>query len=149
MVQILGLYAISFPCASWRLAHPHLSSSMKHLRIMMEQAASVLCQHGLSTAIFAPAWPYEHFSTVISQGMERTIAKAVDRSMWEGVILPEELGCDCRKGRPHHTLFYRSNPIIGQFNELPSGSNQFFETHFNREINDVSPSRDEVCTALN
>ena len=115
------------------------------LRIMTdEQAASILSQHGFSTALFAPAWTYEHFSTATPSSEELPIAVAVDRSMWEGIMLPDELGCDCRRGKPHHTEFYRSNPIIKQIDEFPTGSNQFFETHFSKGYEEISSPGDEA-----
>ena len=109
----------------------------------------MLSQHGFSAAIFAPAWTYEHFSTDILRSSEPPIAKAVDRAMWEGVTLPEELDCDCRKGKPHHTMFYKSNPITKQIEEFPAGSNQFFETHFARGFEEIPKSGEEACVVLN
>lgn len=88
---------------------------------------------GFSTAIFAPAWTYEHFSnihSVDSNISETSLAKAVDRSMWEGSSLPENLGCDCLKGKPHHTETYKTHPITKHAGEFPAGSSTFFHTHF-------------------
>ena len=95
-----------------------------------------LANGGFSTAIFGPAWTHEHFSTssLIHDPWGNTIstANAVDQSLWEGFALPEELGCDCRKGRPHHIKDYKLNPIIKSAREYPAGSISFLETNFSR-----------------
>ena len=90
---------------------------------------SVLAKHGFSTAIFGGAWSHEHFTT-IQVDAQISIAEAVKYSMWEGKSLPTELGCDCLKGRPHHTSEYTSNPIVASACEMPAGSLLFFETDF-------------------
>lgn len=59
-----------------------------------------------------------------------SVAKAVDKSMWEGTSLPNDLKCDCLKGRPHHVADYKSNPIIKYAKEHPAGSSKFFHTDF-------------------
>ena len=97
---------------------------------------ATLADEGFSTAIFGPAWTHEHFSTSAMRkppnGCVLSIAKAVDRSMWEGFTLPDELGCDCRKGRPHHSKDYRLNAIIKSAREYPAGSGTFLKTSFSR-----------------
>ncbi|KAL8718237.1 MAG: hypothetical protein Q9225_004595 [Loekoesia sp. 1 TL-2023] len=97
-------------------------------------AMSVLSSSGFCTAMFAPAWAYEHFSTSSLQRIgprsQSSIARQVDESMWTGSCLPEELCCDCRKGKPHHTDFYKNRPIIRYAHEYPAGSLRFFETRF-------------------
>lgn len=50
--------------------------------------------------------------------------------MWHGTALPDELGCDCPVGRPHHTPEYISNPVVMHAREFPAGSSLFFETDF-------------------
>lgn len=98
------------------------------------QAVSALAQAGFSATIFAPAWTYEHFST--SSPMEpdgscaASVASKVDRSMWEGCSLPEELDCDCCKGKPHHTREYQEYPIVDWAVEHPAGSTTYFQTDF-------------------
>lgn len=62
----------------------------------------------------------------------RSIAKAVDRSVWEGAALPDNLGCDCKKGRPHHTAYYLLNSISEHGAESPAGSQSYFDTDFSR-----------------
>lgn len=95
---------------------------------------SILSGSGFSTAMFAPAWPYEHFDTSPSAkfGCEDgpSIADRVDQSMWTGAPLPDELSCDCHKGRPHHTKFYQDHPVTRYAQEYPAGSSHFFETNF-------------------
>lgn len=101
------------------------------------QAMGVLAKGRYSTAIFAPAWSYEHFptsvpaSTACLQGMT-SIAKAVDRSVWEGFALPENLCCDCRQGRPHHDGDYQNTPIVASSREYPVGSSCYLHTDFSQ-----------------
>lgn len=92
------------------------------------QASRVLAEHGFSTAIFGDAWTHEHFSSSSPSG--RSMAECVQRSTWEGWPLPNDLGCDCREGMPHHTSFYRVNPIMAYAHEYPVGSTTYFETDF-------------------
>ncbi|KAI4168657.1 MAG: hypothetical protein LQ343_006238 [Gyalolechia ehrenbergii] len=81
--------------------------------------------------MFGPAWAYEHFTAFnISSGIKPSIAHQVDDSMWTGICLPDELYCDCREGKPHHTDFYQSHAIIEFAQEYPTGSSRFFETRF-------------------
>ena len=72
------------------------------------------------------------------------MAKAVDRSLWQGASLPAELGCDCRKGRPHHTSSYKANPIIASVCEYPVGISSFFETNFTQAFTWNMDSEGEV-----
>lgn len=57
-------------------------------------------------------------------------AVAVERAMWEGTGLPDELSCDCKDGHPHHRLGYREMPITRASREYPAGSALFLETNF-------------------
>lgn len=95
---------------------------------------SVLSASGFSAAMFAPAWPYEHFaispSAVSGFKDGPSVADRVDQSLWTGVPLPDELFCDCHKGKPHHTQFYQEHPIARYAREYPAGSSTFFETSF-------------------
>ena len=86
-----------------------------------------LADAGVSTAIFAPAWTHEHFSAELN-GLE-SISDKVNRSMWEGCTLPEQLLCDC-KGRPHHTSSYQLHSILKSSIQYPAGSATFFYTDF-------------------
>ena len=102
----------------------------------------MLAEHGFSAAIFAPAWTHEHFST-LSNG-EIPKAEVVEHAIWEGNNLQYELGCDCREGRPHHTLEYKSNPIVRFARESPAGSFFLLETNFERAFTQHSTSEDQV-----
>lgn len=87
--------------------------------------------------MFAPAWAFEHFPTSPSQEVSyqqqrESIAKAVDRSMWEGYSLPPNLSCDCSQGRPHHTKYYQETPIVSGATEYPAGSSTYLQTDFSR-----------------
>ena len=73
-------------------------------------------------------------------------AKAVDQSMWEGFTLPEDLGCDCHKGEPHHSQYYRPLPIVKSAREYPAGSNSFLETNFSRAFTLQIDQGGSVCT---
>lgn len=102
---------------------------------------SVLSESGFSTAVFAPAWAYEHFprsTSALLGSKERTsIASQVDESLWTGVPLPEQLTCDC-KGRPHHTEYYRNHYITRYAQQYPAGSSHFFETNFAQAFQPLS-----------
>ncbi|EON61817.1 hypothetical protein W97_01034 [Coniosporium apollinis CBS 100218] len=86
-------------------------------------AVAALAAEGLQAGIFAPAWPFEHCPSC---------AKAIQRSMWTGDRLPEELDCGCGKERPHHTTEYMQNPITKFAREHPAGSDRFLYTNFSR-----------------
>ena len=103
-----------------------------------------LAGDGFSTAIFGPAWTYEHFST-FPNGNTMPIAKAVHRSMWEGFALPEELNCDCHKDRAHHSTDYRSNPIVNSARQYPAGSSLFLETNFSPAFAFKTEQRNVGC----
>ena len=66
------------------------------------------------------------------QQRQESIAKAVDRSMWEGSSLPSNLYCDCSQGRPHHTKYYQETPIVNSATEYPAGSSTYLHTDFTR-----------------
>ena len=52
--------------------------------------------------------------------------------MWEGFSLPKDLGCDCRRGKPHHTPEYQKCPIVKWACEKPTGSASYLQTNFTR-----------------
>jgi len=87
-----------------------------------------LAESGFSAAVFGPGWTHEHFPVSSANG--KSIAQSVERSVWEGTLLPDELDCDCRKGRPHHTQDYEMNPVVKFAREFPVGSPSFFYTNF-------------------
>ena len=90
----------------------------------------LLKEKGYSKAVFGPAWTYEHFSTGTSASTSQSMAKAVDKSLWEGATLPKDLGCDCTKGKPHHTARYQLNSISVHSSEYPAGSSTYLHTEF-------------------
>ncbi|KAL8819486.1 MAG: hypothetical protein Q9191_007727 [Dirinaria sp. TL-2023a] len=97
-------------------------------------AVRALAQASFSATVFAPAWTHEHFSTALPVESDcrrrASIASQVDRSMWEGFTLPKDLGCDCHKGKPHHTAEYQKCPIIEWAVEYPAGSESYLQTDF-------------------
>lgn len=110
------------------------------------QALGVLADAGFSTAIFAPAWTHEHFST--SSADSPSIAEKVEEAVWQGLPLPDQLGCDCRKGRPHHTVEYQLNPISRHAREFPVGTSSYVETDFQVAFERTATSQDQVCISL-
>ena len=96
------------------------------------QAVRKLASNGFPAAMFGPAWTYQHFSAC--NGM----SVAVDQAMWEGKILPDDLQCDCREGRPHQRDGYLSNGIITSAREFPVGSKRFFATDFRKPFEMVN-----------
>ncbi|KAL8922762.1 MAG: hypothetical protein Q9172_003439 [Xanthocarpia lactea] len=98
-------------------------------------AMNTLTQNGFSTAMFAPAWAFEHFPISSSAGGSSrgpSVAHQVDESLWTGASLLDELLCDCHGRKPHHTNHYKSNAITRFAQEYPAGSSTFFETGFNQ-----------------
>ena len=96
---------------------------------------AVLAQEGFSTAVFAPAWTYEHFPICPSNhpngARTPSMARSVERALWEGCQLPVEVCCNCH-GRPHHTRDYRKHPILHYAREFPAGSLSYLYTDFTR-----------------
>lgn len=115
-------------------------------------AVHTLATEGFSTAIFGPAWTYEHFPTSALvdplHGYKISLAKAVDMSMWEGSDLPEELNCDCHGEGTHHTNDYRPNPIVNHACEFPAGTASFLETNFIRAFERKEAEGSDVCIPL-
>ena len=95
----------------------------------------VLAQEGFSTAVFAPAWTYEHFPICPSDhpngARTLSMARSVERALWEGCQLPVEVCCNCH-GRPHHTGDYRKHPILHYARESPAGSLSYLYTDFTK-----------------
>ena len=84
--------------------------------------------------IFGPAMALEHFGKH---------GKAVDRSIWEGTPLPEDLKCDCSE-RPGD--FHPENstaPIIKFVKRYEAGSRDFFFTNFERAFTKL-PQSDNI-----
>lgn len=83
-------------------------------------AVTELARLGLSAGVFAPAWSFEHFP---GHG------RAVERAMWEGTPLPEDLECSCGTSRHQPNL---ETPIMRSAGECAAGSETFFYTDFSR-----------------
>lgn len=96
-------------------------------------AVSKLAELGFSAGLFAPAWSFEHFPYH---------GRAVERVVWEGVALPQDIDCSCgNSGTRHHTN--KENAVIKTAREFPAGSESFFFTDFNRafiQYDDDRPS---------
>jgi len=112
---------------------------------------AALAQAGFSTAVFAPGWPFEHFDTSLLKATDAapttSMAEAVDRSVWEGHSLPVDLGCDCRKGKPHHTNAYRKHPILRHAREYPAGSSSYFHSDFTKAFRqDINGLRSRLAS---
>ena len=82
-----------------------------------------LAKIGLSAGIFAPAWPYEHFSHNPA---------LVNGAMWDEKNLPEGLECSCKPPSPHRISSSRDHPITRSARDYPVGSDSFFHTAFDR-----------------
>lgn len=98
-----------------------------------------LAELGLGAGIFAPAWPYEHFSSD---------SKAVERSMWMGETLPEALHCACIPRTQHAIQDYQTYPILKNAQESPAGSETFFYTNFVQAFNLVTGIGDKISANL-
>ncbi|KAF2711022.1 glycoside hydrolase family 85 protein [Pleomassaria siparia CBS 279.74] len=97
-------------------------------------AVTKLADFGLSVGIFAPAWSFEHFP-----GHGRTI----ERAMWCGEVLPENIECSCGNLRLQHPP-NRGYPITRSARQFPAGSEFFFYTDFTRAFG----SHEEVQSDL-
>ncbi|OCL10608.1 glycoside hydrolase family 85 protein [Glonium stellatum] len=103
-------------------------------------AVAKLAEIGLSAGIFAPAWTFEHFPKH---------SRAVERSMWDGELLPDDLDCSCEKGQPHQTLRYLQYPITHFAHEYPAGSEYFFYTDFSRSFANHRRELNEIYDGKN
>ncbi|KAI5195186.1 hypothetical protein E4T39_08316 [Aureobasidium subglaciale] len=90
-----------------------------------------LAEVGLSAGIFAPAWPYEHFTSLSD-------SQDVERSMWTGSALPKSLNCECASKSCHFVEGYRAHPILEKAREHPAGSNTFFYSDFTQAFTKYS-----------
>ncbi|KAF2084673.1 glycoside hydrolase family 85 protein, partial [Saccharata proteae CBS 121410] len=88
---------------------------------------------GFSTGIFAPAWTYEHFP---GHGA------AMERCMWEGDALSDDITCGCRSASQHPTN--TDNPITSSACWYPAGSPTFFYTNFSRAFASHDPALNEI-----
>lgn len=93
-------------------------------------AVAELAKMGASAGIFAPAWPYEHFSRH---------HEAVDRAMWDGQRLPKDLECSCHPAHPHSRIGYQAHAITRMAVEHAAGSRSFFYTDFRKAFTPSAP----------
>ncbi|PNS14612.1 hypothetical protein CAC42_1634 [Sphaceloma murrayae] len=80
-----------------------------------------LADIGVSSGLFAPAWPYEHFDAH---------RKEVETSMWTGRPLPKDVACTCKPGDVHMIPLYKEYPILRFANAYPAGTASFFFSDF-------------------
>lgn len=120
----------AIPCFHIPFHIPHSFRAARPLLTLIK-AMRTLADADVSAAIFAPSWTHEHFSANLSN-FEST-SDEVNESLWEGTILPDQLGCDCN-GTPHHTSAYRMNSILESAVEYPAGSSEYFHTSFSSAL---------------
>lgn len=87
-------------------------------------AVTKLAQLGLSAGVFAPAWSFEHFP---GQG------RAVERTMWHGDDLPDDIECSCGNTAVRHQQM-EGRCITKSAMRFPAGSEEFFFTDFSRSF---------------
>ncbi|MCJ1285373.1 hypothetical protein MMC26_004713 [Xylographa opegraphella] len=104
-------------------------------------AVKVLSDHGFSSAIFGPAWGYEHFRTSSESFDQQPLAKSVDQSLWDGSSLPHNVQCGCKDGQVHKTALYETNPITSNAYEFPAGSSTFLESDFGRAFDRMTDDK--------
>ncbi|KAF2744493.1 glycoside hydrolase family 85 protein [Sporormia fimetaria CBS 119925] len=85
-------------------------------------AVSELAKTGLSATLFGPAWSFEHFPG------HGTI---VERAVWDGCGLPEDLDCSCGSAKEYHPV-NSALPITKTARRYAAGSDRFFYTDFRR-----------------
>ncbi|KAF2182736.1 glycoside hydrolase family 85 protein [Zopfia rhizophila CBS 207.26] len=85
-------------------------------------AVTKLAEVDLSVGIFAPAWSFEHFP---GRG------RAVERAMWDGGGLPDDVTCTCGKASQCHPP-NRGYSITRSARGYPAGSESFFYSDFKR-----------------
>ncbi|KAL1795452.1 hypothetical protein ACET3X_005676 [Alternaria dauci] len=85
-------------------------------------AVAKMADYGLPVGIFAPAWSFEHF-----QGHGR----CVERAIWEGESLPEDLKCSCGDCEFWHPP-NKEWPVLRTAKERVAGSEHVFYTDFSR-----------------
>ncbi|MCJ1399165.1 hypothetical protein MMC11_002367 [Xylographa trunciseda] len=127
---------------------PTISPRSLYCRTDTQQAVKVLSERGFSSAIFGPAWAYEHFCTSSESSNEQSLAKSVDTSVWDGASLPHNIRCDCKNSHPHNTAFYEANPITGNAYEFPAGSSTCLETDFSGAFDAMKDDKEKVTNAM-
>jgi hypothetical protein len=102
-----------------RVTYPEFGGGGTHTGIAVNKLADV----GLSAGIFAPAWSFEHFPAN---------GRAVERAMWEGASLPDNLTCSCGDTKSYHPADRSSPCIKSSARQHCAGSESFFYTDFSR-----------------
>ncbi|KAH3965569.1 hypothetical protein HBI37_002250 [Parastagonospora nodorum] len=87
-------------------------------------AVTKLAELGLSAGIFAPAWSFEHFPV---QG------RAIERTMWHGDDLPNDVDCSCGNAAVRHQQT-QGCCITKSARCFPAGWEMFFFTDFSRSF---------------
>ncbi|KAF1944865.1 hypothetical protein EJ02DRAFT_509822 [Clathrospora elynae] len=85
-------------------------------------AVAKLAELGFSAGIFAPAWSFEHFPSY---------GRDIERVVWQGAVLPNDLDCSCGDCASRHRP-NKEFAIINTAREYPVGSESFFYTDFSR-----------------
>ncbi|CAN9346382.1 unnamed protein product [Alternaria sp. RS040] len=85
-------------------------------------AVAKMADYGLPVGIFAPAWSFEHFPDH---------GRHLERAVWEGESLPENIQCSCGDCEFRHPL-NREWPILRTAKERVAGSEHLFYTNFSR-----------------
>jgi hypothetical protein len=104
----------------YRVTYPRKDGGGTNTGVGVEKLAEI----GLSAGIFAPAWTFEHFP---GHG------RAMERAVWDGVDLPDNMSCSCDPACQCHPPNHRS-PVVRYAREFPAGSETFFYTDFNRSF---------------
>ena len=85
-------------------------------------AVRKIADYCLSVGIFAPAWSFEHFPDH---------GRHLERAVWEGESLPDNIQCSCGDCEFRHPL-NREWPILRTAKERVAGSEHLFYTDFSR-----------------
>lgn len=104
-----------------KLTHPRITYPGKHGGgTYTGIAVAKLAEIGISAAVFAPAWTFEHFP---GHG------DIAEQAVWDAGALPKNLDCACGKASEHHP---RGKAIVPFARQFAAGSEQFFYTDFAR-----------------
>ncbi|KAI9877757.1 MAG: hypothetical protein M1830_002922 [Pleopsidium flavum] len=103
-------------------------------------AVNTLANFNFSTAIFAPAWTFEHFWGMTKDSEHAPPpGRLVEQYLWEGAELPKDIQCYCKKGITQHTMEFKNYPLLRHGREYAAGSSTFFETAFKRAYQVLRP----------
>ena len=88
-------------------------------------AVAELARQGVSSAVFAPAWSFEHFFKVED-------AEKVENAMLKGTALSQDPDCGCGNSNQHRPELYQLHSILDSAKTFPAGSHEYLYTDFNR-----------------